>query len=202
MVRVAQVVECTEAEGPGRRFAVWFQGCPLRCQGCCNPEMLPLEGGQLTPIDELVLHIKRSQKTNNVEGVSFLGGEPFAHSEGVSALASACQNLGLSVMIYSGYTLQELRNSSDPLVGEILKHTDILVDGPYVRELPESQRRWVGSSNQVVHFLSARYSPNDPCWVKRNSIEIRLRDGELTVNGFPAANAVELWRRPKVIAST
>ena len=44
----AQIVPCTEAEGPGARFALWFQGCPLRCPGCCNPEMLPFEGGTLT----------------------------------------------------------------------------------------------------------------------------------------------------------
>ena len=43
-LRVAQIVPFTEAEGPGRRFALWFQGCPLRCPGCCNPEMLPFEG--------------------------------------------------------------------------------------------------------------------------------------------------------------
>src|ERR1700677_380389 len=44
MVQVAQIVAMTEAEGPGRRFALWFQGCPLRCAGCCNPEMLPFAG--------------------------------------------------------------------------------------------------------------------------------------------------------------
>ena len=33
----------TEAEGPGVRMAVWVQGCPMRCLGCCNPEMLPFE---------------------------------------------------------------------------------------------------------------------------------------------------------------
>ena len=37
-MQIAQVVPVTEAEGPGKRFAVWFQGCPLRCPGCCNPE--------------------------------------------------------------------------------------------------------------------------------------------------------------------
>ena len=41
---VAQFVPRTEAEGPGRRFALWVQGCPLRCKGCCNPEMLAFKG--------------------------------------------------------------------------------------------------------------------------------------------------------------
>ena len=45
VLSVAQIVPFTEAEGPGVRFALWFQGCPLRCPGCCNPEMLPFEGG-------------------------------------------------------------------------------------------------------------------------------------------------------------
>ena len=45
-MQIAQVVPCTEAEGPGKRFAVWFQGCPLRCPGCCNPEFLPFQGGE------------------------------------------------------------------------------------------------------------------------------------------------------------
>ena len=44
-LRIAQIVPSTEAEGPGRRFALWFQGCSLRCPGCCNPEMLPFTGG-------------------------------------------------------------------------------------------------------------------------------------------------------------
>ena len=45
ILSVAQIVPHTEAEGPGVRFALWFQGCPLRCPGCCNPEMLPFDGG-------------------------------------------------------------------------------------------------------------------------------------------------------------
>ncbi|RME67683.1 MAG: 4Fe-4S cluster-binding domain-containing protein, partial [Nitrospirae bacterium] len=39
MLNLADIVECTEAEGPGRRFALWVQGCPIRCQGCWNRHM-------------------------------------------------------------------------------------------------------------------------------------------------------------------
>jgi len=55
----------------------------------------------------------------------------------------------------------------------------------------------IGSSNQRIHFLSERCDPNDPRWLQRNTLELRLRDGELSVNGFPARSAVGLWKRPR-----
>jgi len=70
------------------------------------------------------------------------------------------------------------------------------VDGPYVRELPDDRRRWIGSTNQRIHFLTPRYS-FDLQWKERNTLEIRLEDGQLTVNGFPAKSAVGLWKRPR-----
>ena len=79
----------------------------------------------------------------------------------------------------------------------MLSLTDILVDGPYVRELPDHERRWIGSTNQRIHFLTDRYHYDDR-WRKSNTLEIRLKDGELTVNGFPARSAVGLWKRPRV----
>ena len=195
-LQIAQIVPCTEAEGPGRRFALWFQGCPLRCPGCCNPEMLPFDGGQQIPVAELVAMIFDARDRHGVEGITLLGGEPLAHAPAAVALARAVQERGLSVMIFSGYTLAEARQLPEPAVAELLALTDILVDGPYLRELPEAQRRWIGSSNQQIHFLSARYRADDPRWQKPNTLEIRLRGGEVTINGFPAARAVGLWKRP------
>jgi len=198
-LRVAQIVPCTEAEGPGRRFALWFQGCPLRCPSCCNPEMLPFEGGTAMTLDEVVSRLAESAQKNGLEGITLLGGEPLAHAAAGAALARAAHGLGLNVMVFTGYLLEDGRGMSDPAVAELLAETDILVDGPYVRELPETRRRWIGSSNQRVHFLSGRCDPNDPRWLQKNTLEIRLRDGELTVNGFPARHAVGLWKRPRTI---
>ncbi len=127
-----------------------------------------------------------------------LGGEPLAHAAAGTALARMAHALDLNVMVFSGYLLEEARQMSDPAVAELLAETDILVDGRYARELPETRRRWIGSSNQRIHFLSNRCDPNDPRWLLPNTLEIRLRDGELSVNGFPARQAVGLWKRPRV----
>jgi anaerobic ribonucleoside-triphosphate reductase activating protein len=188
--RIARIVPVTEAEGPGRRVAIWFQGCPLRCPGCCNPEYLSFDGGDDMTIDE----IKEAFDASQVEGVSFLGGEPFAHRDALLALATAAWERTLSVMIYSGYTMSELTAMNDSLVGEILAKTDLLVDGRYDRTQPEPTRRWIGSANQQMHFLSDRYSPADPCFTMPNTLEIRVRGTEITVNGFPAADARGLWK--------
>jgi anaerobic ribonucleoside-triphosphate reductase activating protein len=98
-------------------------------------------------------------------------------------------------MIFTGFTLAEAVGLQDPHINDLLAHTDILVDGPYLREWPETRRRWIGSANQNVHFLSDRYKPDDPRWLQPNTLEIRLRDGEVVVNGFPATGATGFWKR-------
>ena len=55
--------------------------------------------------------------------------------------------------------------------------------------------RWIGSANQRVHFLSERYSPDDPRWRLPNTLEIRLEGGAVTINGFPSMAAAGLWKR-------
>jgi anaerobic ribonucleoside-triphosphate reductase activating protein len=197
-LRVAQTIADTDAEGPGRRFAVWVQGCTLGCPGCCNPEMLaPGRGGRLVDAAALAAEIAA---TPDIEGVTLLGGEPFQQAEGCAAVAAAVRAAGLTVMVFTGYTLEELRAraaAGEPGVAALLDATDLLVDGRYLRHQPEPPpaaggRRFIGSRNQRVHFLSSRYSPADPRLAARNSIELRLVDGALTVNGWPAGAAALL----------
>jgi anaerobic ribonucleoside-triphosphate reductase activating protein len=190
-LQVAQIVPCTEAEGPGKRFAVWFQGCPLRCPGCCNPEFLPFSGGESRPLAVVAAEMLRSQEASGIEGITLLGGEPFAHAAGAAALARFARENGLSVMVFSGYALAELQ--AMPPAAELLAATDILVDGPYRRDQPDASRRWIGSTNQQIHFLTDRYGFDDQ-WRQRNTLEIRVRGNEVHVNGFPAKDAVGLWK--------
>lgn len=181
---VGQIVASTEAEGPGRRFALWVQGCSLRCEGCCNPHLFAERGGERLGIEAVLARVPA-----DVEGLSLLGGEPMEQPVALAALAEAAQARGLSVMVFSGYTLAELRAKGEA-VQRALAATDILVDGRYDRSLPDTSRRWVGSTNQQVHFLSARGQADAPRFVAGNTVEIRLKGSELSVNGWPAASQV------------
>ncbi len=192
-LQVAQIVPCTEAEGPGKRYALWFQGCPLRCPGCCNPEFLPFAGGEARELADIVMEINRARRLG-IEGITLLGGEPFAHAGGAASLAHEVRRLGLSVMIFSGYTIDEIERLPDPTAAWLLASTDILVDGPYQRDQPDTSRRWVGSTNQRIHFLTDRYRADDPCWKQKNTLEIRLDATGISVNGFPAPGARGLWK--------
>jgi anaerobic ribonucleoside-triphosphate reductase activating protein len=157
--------------------------------------MLPFEGGQKLTLSDLLHQVRTAREEYGIEGITLLGGEPLAHAAGSASLAREVRLLNLSVMVFTGYTLAEARHLPDPAVAELLASTDILVDGPYVRELPDTRRRWIGSANQAIHFLSDRYRADDPCWQRPNTLEIRLRGDELTVNGYPASAAVGLWKK-------
>ncbi len=195
LLQLAQIVEATDSEGPGRRFAAWVQGCPLCCPGCCNPEMLGFSGGWSISVSDLTVRLQRAVLSHRVEGVTLLGGEPFAQAEGLAEFARLVRAEGLSVMVFSGYLLEQIRRRGDAAEEQLLAHADILVDGPYRRDLPETRRRWIGSTNQRIHFLSDRYRPDDACWQQPNSVEFRLRGNEVTVNGFPIPPAARAWRR-------
>ncbi len=184
-LRVAQLIPDTEAEGPGRRFALWVQGCSLRCPGCCNPEMFAADrGGEVLEADEVA---RRVLQTPGIEGLSVLGGEPFEQPKAVAEVCRAVRAAGLGVMVYSGYTLGELRARGSPDVDALLAAVDLLADGRFEQQAPERRRRWLGSSNQQLHFLSDRYRPDDPRFALPNTVELRLSRGHLTVNGWPTA---------------
>lgn len=183
-IEVAMIVPRTEAEGPGLRWALWVQGCPLRCPGCCNPEMLAFRPGERREVAALV----EEAAAAGVEGVSLLGGEPFAQAAGLAALAEGARARGLSVMVFSGYTLAELR-AMGPAAARLLAATDLLVDGRYEASRRSVARRFIGSDNQVLHFLSPRYTPEDPRLGAPNTLELRLRGGEITLNGWPVLGA-------------
>jgi anaerobic ribonucleoside-triphosphate reductase activating protein len=188
VLRVATISDDTEAEGPGRRWSLWVQGCTIHCPGCCNPEMFVKGGGDEMTLDQLTERMRAAQ-VKGVEGISVLGGEPFEQAAGVTEVARAAKALGLTVMVYSGYRLEELRARGED-AAKLLAEIDLLVDGRYDREQPEPAppvgRRWLGSTNQQIHYFTSAYHAEDPRLREANTVEFHWSDGQLLVNGWPA----------------
>lgn len=180
-IEVALVVPRTEAEGPGVRFAIWVQGCSLACKGCCNPEMLPFVSATSRTPSSLTEEALKA----DVEGVSLLGGEPFAQAAGLAVVAEGVRAHGLSVVVFSGYRLDEIRDMHDAGAQRLLAATDLLIDGRFELERRSNLRRFIGSDNQKLHFLTDRYRPDDPRFSESNHVELRLSRDALTINGWP-----------------
>lgn len=186
-IRVSAVVPVTEAEGPGSRFAVWVQGCGFRCPGCCNPHMFDPAGGEPVAPDELLARLDAVR--HQVEGVTLLGGEPFEQAAVLAPFARGVHERGLSVVAFTGHLLEELRIDRPAGARELLALVDLLVDGAYRADLPETARRWSGSANQRFHFLTGRYSPGveqiAPGETER-TVELRIGpDGRVERSGWP-----------------
>lgn len=220
-LRWARFVPATTAEGPGLRAALWVQGCSLRCPGCFNPHLWAAAGGMVEDAAEAAARWVAQAGTAGAQGLTLLGGEPFEQAEALALVAEAFRAAGLTVMTFSGFELIELRSRArgDDGTARLLAATDLLADGPYRRDLPETRRPWVGSTNQGLHALSPAYAdavasirsangaapPSPglragdpragdpvPAQVPGDRIEIRLsRDGRVEVNGWASDEALE-----------
>lgn len=143
----------SRANGPGTRAVLWLQGCKKRCLGCVNQNLLPLEKRAEVPVRRIADKVLSDP---DIEGVTYTGGEPMLQAAALAELSELIRAGGLSVFIYTGYTIEELRSWREHCIDRLLALTDILVDGPFVRERA-ARRRWRGSDNQRVHFLTDRY---------------------------------------------
>ncbi len=153
LLRVADLHPACRTLGPGSRFVVWVQGCPLNCRGCVSPQWIPANGGTPMAVSALAERIAAEA----ADGLTLSGGEPFAQAGRLASLVDAVRaRRDLSVMSYTGWTLEHLRAHGTPAQRGLLDRLDLLVDGPYVRGR-HGDLRWRGSANQRVHHLTERH---------------------------------------------
>ena len=197
-LRVFNIIKNTKVEGPGNRYCIWVQGCSRHCKGCQAVHTWSHDGGELYEVKDIIDDIlktanKSYPKNNNfdhssmgesasIEGVTFLGGEPFEQAEALGEIAEGVKNTGLSVVCFTGGKLEELK--SNPINKKLLDNIDLLIDGEFIEELVDYSRPWCGSSNQRYHFLTNRY--NAEIFKKyKNKVEINIsKNGQIFMNGI------------------
>jgi anaerobic ribonucleoside-triphosphate reductase activating protein len=168
--------------GPGTRFVVWVQGCPLGCRECVSPQWIPFRGGQAVSVAELAARVVAEA----ADGLTISGGEPFAQAEALGRLVAAIRDRrDLSVLCYTGYTLEHLRTHGTPAQHRLLAQLDLLIDGPYLAR-HHADLLWRGSSNQRLHRLSGRYTALDTADDRGDGLQFEVSAGsELQWMGVP-----------------
>ena len=178
-LRVYNIIKKTKVEGPETRYCIWVQGCSRHCIGCQAVHTWSKNGGSLYDTQDIINDILNQ---SGIEGVTFLGGEPFEQSEPLGEIAQACQENGLGVLCFTGSYLEDLKNDSKN--HKLLKHTDLLIDGPFEIDKVDYSRPWCGSSNQMYHFLTDKY--NEDIFIKyKNKVEVNIsKNGQIFMNGM------------------
>jgi anaerobic ribonucleoside-triphosphate reductase activating protein len=139
-----------------------FQFCPLKCKGCWVENLHGEQAGESVSVARLAENLLDSKFER--DGVSILGGEPFAQPEGLLALVKELRKLDCPhIVCYSGYTLEQLQEKSvkQPAIGASLGEIDILIDGAYIESLAGSAGLWTGSGNQRVIDMNRTRAGNE-----------------------------------------
>ena len=143
-IRISGITPESIVDGEGIRYVIFTQGCPHRCVGCHNPQTHSFDGGRLVLIEDILDDISKRKKW--IDGITISGGEPFCQADQCSIIAERAQELSLTVWCYTGYLFENLYRQGV----ELLKHIDVLVDGPFVQDERSLELDFRGSRNQRV----------------------------------------------------
>lgn len=145
-----------KALGPGSRVGIWMNGCNRGCVGCLSPELQLFDASKEVTVNELMQMIQRIEAP--IDGFTISGGEPFLNPATLNALVQSLVSICDDILIYTGYTIEELIAQKNEAVDSVLNTCAALIDGPYIKDLNDD-RGLRGSSNQrcLIFKYNDRY---------------------------------------------
>ena len=140
-INVLSIMRGTTVDGPGFRTSIYMAGCNHGCPGCHNPQSWDFKGGEPMTLDE-IMEIVNEEDFD----VTLSGGDPLCSPTETLALVKALKISGRNVWVYTGYTWEEIMARKELL--EIVKLTEVVVEGPFVEALKDPDLLFRGSANQ------------------------------------------------------
>ena len=166
-------------DGPGVRFVVFFQGCPMRCQYCHNPDTWHIEDGQEMSTEEILSRFERNKAFYKTGGITATGGEPMLQIEFLTELFAKAKERGIHTCLdTSGIMFPgELSENADEaaaiahkermdLVDDLLAVTDlVMLDIKHIES--EAHKKLTGHANENI-LAFARYldEKKKPVWIR------------------------------------
>lgn len=173
--KVHSIESCGTVDGPGIRFVVFMQGCPMRCQYCHNPDSWNYETDNLMSTDEILKQYE-SIKEFCKGGITVTGGEPLVQIDFLIELFKKAQEKNIHTALDTSGVLFCSDNTKK--IDELLKYTSlVLLDIKHINN--EEHKKLTGYSNKnILEF--AKYLSNKaiPVWIRHVVVP------EITFNEF------------------
>ena len=152
-------------DGPGIRFVIFLQGCPMRCQYCHNPDTWLIDGGTPMTVKTLLKEIKKYKNYfGNEGGVTVTGGEPLLQIDFVIALFKALKKQKIHTCLdTSGICFQRQQIKK---YNELLRYVDlVLLDIKHIDSI--QHKHLTGHNNENILAFAEYLSINKkPMWVR------------------------------------
>lgn len=149
-------------DGPGLRFVIFLQGCPLRCVYCHNPETWPLEGGTATESEELIKRVLRYKDYFGSDGgVTLSGGEPLLQADFAAEFFEGLHKEGIHTALDTSCSVNFNKAEA------VLKNTDlVLADLKFLS--PKEYMEYCGADvyENVKEFFKLTEEMKVPVWVR------------------------------------
>jgi len=159
---IHSVESCGTVDGPGIRFIVFTQGCPLRCQYCHNADTWEFGCGRSVSATEIIEEAEsyRSFFDATGGGITFSGGEPLAQPEFLEAALREAKQKGLHTVIDTAGSVVPKN------IDRILDYTDlVLLDIKHIDDA--TCRILTGRSNaNTLAFAKRLAERNIPVWIR------------------------------------
>lgn len=146
-LKILKIIDGTSVDGPGLRTSIYLAGCAHRCPGCHNPSSWDFDGGESVSVGDLMERI-----IENDFDVTLSGGDPLYQIDAVIELAHRVRSAGKTVWCYTGFTYEQI--AGNQRLSPLLCCVDVLVDGPYVESLRDTDLLFRGSANQRLVDVS------------------------------------------------
>lgn len=170
-------------DGPGVRFVVFFQGCPLRCLYCHNPDTWGFSGGKKVTAEELLDEYDSYKEFLKSGGITATGGEPMAQPEFLAELFSLAKMRGIHTCLDTSGAVYGLQ--SPEKIDRIISNTDlVMLDIKHIDSAEHKKLTGIGNEN-ILAFAEYLRDRKVPLWVRHVVVpgitdkeEVLLRLGE------------------------
>lgn len=154
-------------DGPGLRYVVFFQGCPMRCQYCHNPDTWEVKKGTEVTVEEIIKNYNKNRSFYQKGGLTVTGGEPLLQIDFLLELFKAAKEEKIHTCIdTSGITYRPENSNYLKKLEELMKYTDLVMLD--IKQIdPEKHKKLTGQENQgILAFAKYLEDKKIPLWIR------------------------------------